>query len=270
MEEVKLKVLGTVAPYPKGDKNCPGYLIKYKNHNILFDCGNGSTRLLNLPDDLNNLSIFITHLHPDHVGDLASLLQTIFVYRCHEIIKDRIHLYIPDTIEEEYKVEEDEITWITTKVGEKHAIDYEYIKKYADIAGVEIHKIEENTNFKDFEVISAQVPHPIEAYAYRFNSDNGDITYSGDTDVKNNLREFAKNSDLFICESTFLKENKRTNPGHLYTYEAARIAKDANVSKLLLTHFWPEFDKEKYVLEAKEVFPNTEAAVEGKQYILRR
>lgn len=270
MEEVKLKVLGTVAPYPKGDKNCPGYLIKYKNHNILFDCGNGSTRLLNLPEDLKNLSIFITHLHPDHVGDLVSLLQTIFVYRCHEIIKDRIHLYLPDTIEEEYKVEEDEMTWITTKVGEKYAIDYEYIKKYADIAGVEIHRIEENTNFKDFEVISTEVPHPIEAYAYRFNSDNGDITYSGDTDVKNNLRSFAKNSNLFICESTFLKENIRTNPGHLYTYEAASIAKDANVDKLLLTHFWPEFDKEKYVLEAKKIFSNTEAAVEGKEYILRR
>ena len=270
MEEVKLKVLGTVAPYPKDNKNCPGYLIKYKDHNILFDCGNGSTRLLNLPEDLNNLSIFITHLHPDHVGDLVSLLQTIFVYRCHNMIKNKIHLYLPETREKEIDVEEDEMTWIITKVKEKSAIDYEYIKKYADIAGVTIHNIKEITNFNDFEVTSTQVNHPIEAYAFRFNSDIGDITYSGDTGTRNKLRQFAKNSNLFICESTFLKENIKVTYGHLHTYEAASIAKDAEVDKLLLTHFWPEFDKEKYVIEAKEVFDNTEAAIEGKQYILRR
>ena len=247
MEEVKLKVLGTVAPYPKDNKNCPGYLIKYKNHNILFDCGNGSTRLLNLPEDLNNLSIFITHLHPDHVGDLTSLLQTIFVYRCHNLIHGDIHLYLPETKEEVYKYLNDEMTWMTIKIGEKYAIDYEYIS-----------------------INSERVPHQIEAYAYRFNSKDGDITYSGDTGVKNNLSNFAKNSDIFICETTFLKENLRTVGSHLYTYEAADIAKSANVDKLLLTHFWPEFNKEKYVEEAKEIFSNTEAAEEGKQYILRR
>ena len=270
MEEVKLKVLGTVAPYPKDNKNCPGYLIKYKNHNILFDCGNGSTRLLNLPEDLNNLSIFITHLHPDHAGDLTSLLQTIFVYRCHNLIHSDINLYLPETIEEIYEYLEDEMTWMTIKIGEKHAIDYEYIKKYADIAGVKVHNIEEIINFKDFSITSENVPHQIEAYAYRFNSNDGDITYSGDTGVKNNLSNFAKNSNIFICESTFLKENPHTVGGHLYTYEAANIAKSANVDKLLLTHFWPEIDKEKYVEEAKEIFPNTEVAEEGKQYILRR
>ena len=270
MEDVRLKALGTVAPYPKINKNCPGFLIKYKDYNILFDCGNGSTRLLNLPDDLKNLSIFITHLHPDHIGDLTSLLQTIFVYRCYGIIKDPIHLYLPETIEEIYKVEPDEMTWISTKVGEKPAIDYEYIKKYAEISGVTIHKIEEINSFKDFEVLSTQAPHSIEAYSFRFNSSKGDITYSGDTDVKNNLCSFAKNSDIFICESTFLEHQKRVNPGHLYVHEAAKIAKEANVNQLLLTHFWPETEKWKYVIEAADIFQNVEAAVEGKQYIIRR
>ena len=42
-----------------------------------------------------------------------------------------------------------------------------------------------------------------------------------------------------------------------------------NVKKLLLTHFWPEIDKDEYVNEAKEIFENTEAAVEGKKLILK-
>ena len=45
--------------------------------------------------------------------------------------------------------------------------------------------------------------------------------------------------------------------------QAATIAKEANVKGLILTHFWPEEPTEKYVEEAKEVFPKTVAAQEG-------
>ena len=48
------------------------------------------------------------------------------------------------------------------------------------------------------------------------------------------------------------------------------IARDANVDQLVLTHFWPELDKELYVNEAKEIFSNTIAAEEGKKLVLRR
>ena len=40
--------------------------------------------------------------------------------------------------------------------------------------------------------------------------------------------------------------------------------KDENVKKLILTHFFPEIEKEEYVNEAKEIFENTTAAEEGK------
>ena len=49
-----------------------------------------------------------------------------------------------------------------------------------------------------------------------------------------------------------------------------KLVRSANVQKLLLTHFWPSIDREKYVNEAKEFFDNTEAAEEGKKLILRR
>ena len=47
------------------------------------------------------------------------------------------------------------------------------------------------------------------------------------------------------------------------------IARDANVHQLLLTHFWPLISKEQYVMEARGVFSNTEAAEEGKKLILK-
>ena len=70
---MELKVLGTVSPYCKLDKNCPGFLIKNGEHKILLDCGNGITRLLNLQEDLKNLTIILSHLHKDHYGDILSI-----------------------------------------------------------------------------------------------------------------------------------------------------------------------------------------------------
>ena len=44
MNELVITPLGTVSPYCKGDKNCPGYLSEYHDRKILVDCGNGVTR----------------------------------------------------------------------------------------------------------------------------------------------------------------------------------------------------------------------------------
>ena len=49
---MEVKFLGTVSPYCKDEKNCPGYLVTEANTKILLDCGNGITRNLKLPDDL--------------------------------------------------------------------------------------------------------------------------------------------------------------------------------------------------------------------------
>ena len=71
---------------------------------------------------------------------------------------------------------------------------------------------------------------------------------------------------MLICESTILKGQNKKSDNHLYAYEAAQIAEEANVKKLLLTHFYPEIDKQRYVDEAKSIFKNVQAAEEGKVY----
>lgn len=272
MNEITIIPLGTVSPYPKGDKNCPGFLIKYKNNNIMLDCGNGCTRLLNMEEDLNNLKIFISHLHPDHYGDLVSLLQTISVYKKYGYIKGNIDIYIPPTkvMEQEDYVDDD--GWGCSRTIETNIIDYKYIERYTEKVGVSFHDYSSYTKIKvdDINITNINVPHPIESHAFKLENKDFKIIYSSDTGTKNNLREFSRNADLFICESTFLKGQYREKDGHLFAYEAAEIAKAAEVKKLLLTHFWPEIDKELYLKEAKEIFDNTDVAIEGKKLVLRR
>ena len=82
--------------------------------------------------------------------------------------------------------------------------------------------------------------------------------------------DFCKDADLLICESSFLRVHNSKIKTHLTAYEAGEIAKLSNVKKLLLTHFWPEEDKDLYLNEAKSVFGNAMIAEEGKKLVLKK
>ena len=98
------------------------------------------------------------------------------------------------------------------------------------------------------------------------------IIYTSDigTTNFNGLIQFCKNADLIICESSFLKKHNSTSKTHMTAYDASMLAKLANAKKLLLTHFWPEENKNLYLTEAKQNFESTEIALEGKKLILKK
>ncbi len=92
-----LKILGSVSPYPKENKNCTGYLIydKDTNQKILLDCGNGITRLMNFPNDLENLTVIISHLHKDHYADLSAIAYASYVYHNLGLLNTEVKVFIP-------------------------------------------------------------------------------------------------------------------------------------------------------------------------------
>ena len=76
--------------------------------------------------------------------------------------------------------------------------------------------------------------------------------------------EFVKGADLLISESSLLTSYGFPEiSSHLTAKQAGIIAKEANVGALMLTHFWPDELPEKYVEEAKSIFPKVIAANEG-------
>lgn len=248
---MKVIPLGTVSPYCKEDKNCPGFLVTKNGYKILLDCGSGISRLLNFPEDLNNLIIIISHLHKDHYSDLASIGYASFVYKNLGLLKNKIKVYIPreDTFSQ----------------------DYEYLMNFGDEHYMEFIPYELSNLIKhdNFTVSFSLNPHQVTTYSIKIKYNSKTLVYSSDTGYKNNsLETFAKDADLLICEATFLDGQAKKSDNHLYAYEAALIAKNANVKKLTLTHFWPEIDKQNYVNEAKKIFLNTDSAIEGKQIII--
>lgn len=266
--------LGTVSTYCYEDKNCPGFLVEYDNNKILLDCGNGISRYLNIPVDLNNLTIIISHLHSDHYGELLSIAQTSYVLNKLGYLDEKIKVYIPEgdqiNIVENYT---DDEGWGASRTILKNLIDFDYLMSLQKESYLEFipYKEEDILCFDDLLVSFKRNPHPIITYSIKLETTDLKLVYSSDTGYKENcLEKFAKEVDLLICESTFLKGQIKTGDNHLFASEAGKIAQSANVGKLLLTHFWPNINKEKYVLEAKEFFENTEASYEGKKLVLRR
>ena len=90
------------------------------------------------------------------------------------------------------------------------------------------------------------------------------LTYCTDTRPTDSIRKNAYASDLFICEGMYGEKDKQKKAKeykHMTCYEAARIAKEAEVKEMWLTHYSPSLTKpEEYIDEVREIFPNTIAA----------
>lgn len=89
------------------------------------------------------------------------------------------------------------------------------------------------------------------------------LTYTTDTRPTNSIRENAKNSDLFICEGMYGEKEKAAKAveyKHMTFYEAAQLAKDAEVGELWLTHYSPSMPyAEEYMDEVRKIFPGAKA-----------
>ncbi len=89
------------------------------------------------------------------------------------------------------------------------------------------------------------------------------LTYTTDTRPTNSIRENAKGSDLFICEGMYGEKEKAAKAveyKHMTFYEAAQLAKDAEVKELWLTHYSPSMTyAEEYMEDVRKIFPAAKA-----------
>lgn len=89
------------------------------------------------------------------------------------------------------------------------------------------------------------------------------LTYTTDTRPTDSIRENAKGSDLFICEGMYGEKDKAAKAveyKHMTFYEAAQLAKEAQVKEMWLTHYSPSLTRpEEYMDEVRKIFPEAKA-----------
>lgn len=91
------------------------------------------------------------------------------------------------------------------------------------------------------------------------------LTYCTDTRPTDSIQKNAKGSDLFICEGMYGEKEKAAKAveyKHMTFYEAANLAKEAEVGEMWLTHYSPSLrHPEEYMDEVRAIFPH---AIAGK------
>jgi ribonuclease BN (tRNA processing enzyme) len=239
---IKITIIGSGTCVPSLKRSSCSVLMETGESKLLFDSGPGTMRrLLEADTEILDLShLFYSHFHPDHTGELATML---FAMKYPEWNQRNKHLML-----------------IAGKGFKKF---YQNMKSvYGDwiTLGTDIMETVELDNqsfdrlvLSNFEVKSAPVEHNKESIAYRITSSGGQsVVYSGDTDFSENLIQLAKDTDVLICESA-LPDSLKVK-GHLTPSEAGEIATLAGAHKLILTHFYPECDNTDIEKECRKTY----------------
>lgn len=99
------------------------------------------------------------------------------------------------------------------------------------------------------------------------------LTYTTDTRPTDSIVRNAADSDLFICEGMYGEPDKQAKARenkHMTFYEAARMARDAKVKEMWLTHYSPSLvNPMEYLPDARKIFDKTIAAKDGRSVELR-
>ena len=289
----KITFLGTSGSAPTKDRGLSSVALQHGGIVMLFDCGEGTQRQMQLFGvNISKVKhIFITHAHADHVLGLAGLLRTMSLYHR----QDPLTVYFPEGFQ---SVIESLIKFDNAIIG--FGIVLKGVRSGTVLQG------------EDFSVKAFKLNHSVTCYGYSFAekdktkfigekcrklgikgemfkeiSKRGHLTIKGkrvylkDVTERENGKKFAyatdtrplastakaaQHADVLVHETTYedklsklAKERK-----HSTSVEAAQIAKKANVSKLVLYHFSTRYKDTSVLLsEAKSVFPNSVAAYDG-------
>ena len=291
MENIKLTFLGTGDAIPTKKRNHTAILASFANENILIDCGEGTQRQFKTLDisPTKLTRILITHWHGDHILGLPGLFETLAmsnyqktlkVYgpkgtrRFIQLIQELIfgfHINI-EIHEVEQGIILDEKDFKIQAARMSHGIQalaYAIILKdriRLNKSKLKKLKLPNSPLLKELQQGKDIVFNrkKIKAKSIIYKEKGKKITIILDTAMNQNGIELAKDSDILIAESSYLKEEaeKAKEYKHLTASQAAEIAKKSKSKKLILTHISQRYENNPKVIEAeaKKIFKNTKLA----------
>jgi ribonuclease BN (tRNA processing enzyme) len=236
--EITVVGSGTVVPRLERRQSC--VVVRAGGQALVFDLGSGAVRgmLRSGLDPFVVDRIFFTHLHPDHTVDVVPLLFAIN-YGAPE--KRTLPLYVtgPEPFLRFWgSVMEVWGEWMT---GEHATLVSELPQECPspiDLAGCRLSW--------------APAEHRRESIAYRLDAEGGAFVYTGDTEYSQSVVELARSADTLLIECSFPDEAPVA--GHLTPSGVARIASEAGVRRVVLTHIYPAAEELDLVTEVGRGF----------------
>lgn len=281
----ELVVLGTASQTPTRTRNHNGYVLRWDDEVILFDPGEGSQRqLLYSTVTATDLTrICVTHFHGDHCLGLPGTIQRLSLDR----VPHPVAVHFPaggaeyfarlrhassfyETAELAVAPIDTDGQQIALRSGTlearrlRHPVEtygyriiepdgYRMLPERLSAQGITGPAIGELLRVGHLDVAGRRVtreqmsvPRPGQRFAFVMDTGLCDAVYA-----------LADNADLLVIEATFLASEAAlaAEVGHLTAGQAARVATECGVRRLVLTHFSQRYpDLDRFAAEAREHF----------------
>mgnify|MGYP000258770381 FL=1 len=288
-------LLGTGGMMPLPYRWLTSLMVRYNGSSLLIDCGEGTQIAIKekgwsfKPIDV----ICFTHYHGDHISGLPGLLLTmgnadrtkpltLIGPKGLERVVNALRVIAPEL---PFQIKYMEITE-TEQTFELNGYRLKAFRVNHNVVcyGYTI-EIDRAGKFDLERALSQEIPKQYWKHLQKGETIESDgktytpemvlgaprkglkLTYCTDTRPTNSIRENAKGSDLFICEGMYAekeKEAKARQYKHMTFYEAAKLARDAQVGEMWLTHYSPSLTKPQYYMdEVRRIFPRAKAGNDG-------
>ena len=243
---MRLTVLGSSPSWPNPGEASSGYLVETSRGRLLLDCGNGVLGRLRAVSDAPVTGIVLSHLDPDHISDLWSVM---FGVRYGPLAWSGVTtLYAPP--------------------GGRVVLD-EILGGF----GLRLRDLEQALAVTEYRttiplpvagatLTFARTRHSSHSYATRIDDAGVVLVYTGDASLTPGLAEHARDADLLLAEATYALQAPDPTAVHMTAAETAGMARDAGARRLVLTHLAAE-DRDGSLAAARAIHADTELALPG-------
>jgi len=254
----RIHILGAGTPTPTPTRYGSSFVLEIGDEKIMIDCGPATTHKLVKaglwPTEIDY--VFFTHHHFDHDVDYPCFLLTRWDQ---SIGKENLLQVFGPTLTEQ----------LTHRIMDEHdgAFAHDWLARVNHPASQQVYVNRGGTpprlppevsakdikagkifSGKNWQISGADAVHVqpyLDSLAYRIDTDEGSVVFTGDTEPCESVRELAQGADVMFAmcwdeEESMLRSGEQH--GVMGTISAARLAQDAGVKKLVLSHVGKNLD----------------------------
>lgn len=231
---MRLRVLGSSGTYPSKGAPASGFLLEQEETRLIMDLGPGSFTALTGDRTIDEVTaMVISHGHLDHCSDL---LAWYHAGRYGVVRRPPITAYAPDGVFDRVQ------DFVRHSDEEMRMVFDHHLVGPGDAGGI-----------GDIALSFSDATHPVPTVATRATAQGKSLVYTGDTGWSDDVVELAMRADVLLCDATTL-ENFMPDV-HCTPAVAGKMAAEARVERLLLTHLREDVETDRAIDQASKEYP---------------